>query len=53
MPSPDLPTSIRLAPDLKRALKREADKRRWGVSELVQEILKQWFTWQKKREEKK
>jgi predicted DNA-binding protein len=41
------PTSIRLSTELKRALKREAQARRWGVAELIQEILKGWLSKQK------
>lgn len=34
------PTSIRLSPLLKAELKREADKRQWGLSHLIVEVLK-------------
>lgn len=46
-----IPTSIRLPREVKDALKKEATARRWGVSELIQEILKQWLAWQKKQNE--
>ena len=36
------PTSIRLQPWLKEELKKEADKRSWGVAGLMQRILEQW-----------
>ena len=37
------PTSVRLEPDLKRALKRVADERHWSISYTISQVLKAWL----------
>ena len=37
------PTSVRLEPELKRALKRVADERHWSISYTIAQVLKAWL----------
>lgn len=43
------PTSIRLSREMKQALQREADARRWPLSWVIEELIRQWMAWKKKQ----
>lgn len=44
------PTSIRLQPSIKEELKKEAEKRQWGLAGLIQKILETWLQRRKGRD---
>ncbi len=39
-----IPTSVRFPPEIKEKLVLEAEARRWSVSVLLNEIVKQWLS---------
>ena len=42
-PAEELPTSIKLPPDLKAELKKHAEKHDMTVSSVIRTILRAWF----------
>ncbi len=43
------PTSIRLSREMKQALEKEAEAKRWPVSWVLEDLIRQWIEWKKKQ----
>ncbi len=41
--------SFRTSPDVKEALMKEAEQKKWSISQLVEEIVHQWMEDQEKK----
>lgn len=46
------PTSIRLSREMKAALKEEAEAKRWPISWVLEDLIRQWMDWKKKQAKK-
>lgn len=44
------PTSVRLTREVREEIAREAAERQWSISTTINEILKQWFDWHRRRQ---
>lgn len=45
----ELPTSIRLPREIKAALQRAANERKWSLTQMIGEVIKQWLEWDRQR----